>query len=101
MKCYSVVFLTPETDDWLGSYVPATEELVHKHGGRYLARSSSHEQLEGEDRPDALRVIIEWPSKEAAHAWMNDPDYKEHLDARLKGSKGTHFLVEGVNPSGG
>ena len=45
--------------------------------------------------PAALRIVIEWPSREAALAFMSDPQYKPHLEARTRGSSSHHFLIEG------
>ena len=95
MAYYSVLAVTPTRDDWIPAYLPAANALVAKHGGRYLARTASHERLEGEGEAAALRIVLEWPSKEAAVAFMNDPDYAEHLKARTDGSTSHHFLIEG------
>ena len=73
----------------------AINKLVAKHGGKYLARTTNHEQVEGADAPAGLRIILEWPSKEAAMNFMNDPEYKPHLDARTAGSESYHFVIEG------
>lgn len=43
----------------------------------------------------ALRIVIEWPSKETAVSFMNDLDYVPHLKARTAGSEIFHFLIEG------
>ena len=95
MTCYSVLAVTPTTDDWVPDYLPVANALVARHGGKYLARTASHERLEGEGAGAALRIIIEWPSKEAAKAFMDDPAYKPHLEARKAGSNSHHFLIEG------
>ena len=95
MAYYSVVEVTPTTDAWVGDYVGPVTALVAQHGGRYLARTASHERLEGAGDDAGLRVIIEWPTKEAAQAFMSDPAYKPHLDARTAGSVSHHFLIEG------
>ena len=95
MTFYSILAVTPNSEDWIPDYLPAANALVAKHGGTYLARTSSHEQLEGLDQPSALRIIIEWPTKDAARAFMDDPDYAPHLNARTNGSSSVHFLVEG------
>ena len=96
MAYYSVLAVTPTNQDWVPGYVPAANELVAKHGGRYLARTTSHERLEGEGEA-ALRIVIEWPSKEAAQAFMADPDYSPHLAARTAGSESHHYLIEGTD----
>ncbi|MHA3980224.1 DUF1330 domain-containing protein [Halovulum sp. GXIMD14794] len=66
-----------------------------QHGGKYLARTATHEQLERVETNAALRIVIEWPSRDAAVAFMNDPDYVPHLKAHAAGSESFHFLIEG------
>ena len=94
MAYYSVLAVTPTTQDWIPDYIGPANALVTQHGGKYIARTSSHERLEGEGENAALRIIIEWPSKEAATAFMNDPAYLPHLKARTAGSVSHHFLIE-------
>ena len=92
---YSVLDVTPTNENWIPDYLPVANKLVAKHGGKYLARTASHEQMEGESSAAGLRVIIEWPSKEAALAFMNDAEYATHLKARTEGSVSNHYLIEG------
>ena len=94
MSFYSVLAVTPTTQDWIPDYIGPANKLVAQHGGKYLARTSNHERLEGEGEEAALRIIIEWPSKEAAVAFMHDPAYVPHLEARTAGSISHHFLIE-------
>lgn len=94
MKYYSVLAVTPTSEDWIPDYVGPANECLAKHGGKFLARTVSHERLEGEGEDAAIRVIIEWPSKGAAEAFMSDPVYEPHLKARLAGSSSHHFLIE-------
>ena len=95
MTCYSVLAVTPTTKDWIPDYIGPANALVAQHGGKYLARTASHERLEGDGEAASLRIIIEWPSKEAAKAFMSDPAYQPHLKARTAGSISHHFLIEG------
>ena len=95
MAHYSVVFVTPKADAWIPDYLKAVGPLVEKHGGKYLARTTSHERLEGTDPNPGLTVILEWPSRAAAEAFYGDPAYKPHLKARLTGAANDLFLVEG------
>lgn len=81
----------------MAAYIPVTNELVAKHGGTYLARTQSHVQIEGDDQPARTRVIIEWPNRDAALRFMNDPAYAPHLQARTAGSQSTHFIVDGID----
>lgn len=91
---YSVLDVTPTTDTWIPDYLPTANKLVAKYGGKYLARTANHQQVEGAQQEAALRIILEWPSKEAALAFMNDPDYATHLQARTEGSTSHHYLIE-------
>ena len=94
MKYYSILDVTPSTDEWIPDYLPVANRLVSKHGGKYLARTANHEQVEGSTQNAGLRIIIEWPAKSAALAFMEDPEYKPHFDARTHGSVSHHYLVE-------
>jgi uncharacterized protein (DUF1330 family) len=95
MTYYSVLEVTPTNENWIPEYIAPANAIVAKHGGKYIARTSSHERLEGEGENSALRIIIEWPSKESAIAFMKDPEYVPHLEARTAGSISNHFLIEG------
>ena len=95
MAFYSVLEVTPTTDEWVADYIGPANKLVAQYGGKYLARTSSHERLEGSKTAPALRIIIEWPSRQAALDFMNDPQYVPHLKARTAGSESHHTLVEG------
>ena len=95
MSYYAVVFVTPKSEAWIPDYRGAVGPLVAKHGGKYLARTTSHARLEGTDPSPGLIVLIEWPSKESAEAFYRDPAYQPHLQARLAGAACDFFLVEG------
>ena len=62
MTYYSVLAVTPTNQDWIPDYIGPANKLVAKHGGKYLARTATHEQIEGDTNDAALRIIIEWPS---------------------------------------
>lgn len=95
MTAYSILEVTPLNEDWIPDYLPTANKVIARHGGRYLARTSSHEQLEGPERGAALRILIEWPSQQAAKDFMSDPEYIPHLENRHAGSDSFHWLIEG------
>lgn len=94
MTYYSVLDVTPTDDSWVADYVEPANRLVAHYGGKYLARTTSHERVEGQGDSPALRIIIEWPSKEAAQQFMADAEYAPHLQARTQGSVSNHYLIE-------
>ena len=75
-------------------YLAKTVPFIEKHGGRYLTKGGSHEMLEG-DKPTRV-VIAEFPSKEAARAWYNDPGYQPLIPDRHAAAKSTMTLIDGV-----
>jgi uncharacterized protein (DUF1330 family) len=95
MSYYSVFFVTPSTEAWIPDYLPVVTAAVAKHGGKYLARTASHERIEGAGSGPGVIALIEWPSKDASAAFYSDPDYAPHLQARLAGAVNEAFLVEG------
>ena len=95
MSYYSVLDVTPTSEDWIPDYLEPANRLVAKYGGKYLARTASHDRLEGRGEDAALRIVLQWPSKQAALGFMNDAEYAPHLKARTEGSISHHFLIEG------
>jgi uncharacterized protein (DUF1330 family) len=95
MKYYAVAEIEITDRSWVSAYVKNVTQLVEQYGGRYLARTTTLEQLEGErPRPQVL-LIIEWPSKEAAKAFYECDAYQPYLQSRKQGSKSEFFLVAG------
>ena len=95
MSYYTVLSCTPTTDTWIPDYLATVDPLLQKHGAKFLARTQSHEQLEGPDPSPGLIVLIEWPSEDNAKAFYADPAYQPHKAARLAGATNHCFLVEG------
>lgn len=95
MPAYSVLFVTPTDDAWIPGYLAPVGEIIEKHGGKYLSRTADHQQLEGEEFPAALRIVLEWPSTQDALSFENDPDYAPFLEQRLTGSTSYHFVLDG------
>ena len=95
MKYYSVAELTVTDRAWVREYVQNVTPMVEKRGGRYLARTTNIERLEGLRANPQVYLIIEWPSKEAARAFYESEEYRPYLRSRLAGSKGELVLIAG------
>ena len=95
MKYYAVVQLNIREDSWMADYLPNVTALAHKHGGKYLARTMTMERVEGTGELPNVFVIIEWPSKDSAKAFYEDPEYQPYLQSRLAGSSADFILVAG------
>jgi uncharacterized protein (DUF1330 family) len=99
MKCYAVAEVVVTDRSWVKDYIEKVTPMVEAHGGRYLARTSRMEKLEG-DRPlPHTFLILEFPSREAARAFYDSAGYRPFREARLAGSSGDFLLVDGEDAS--
>jgi len=69
--------------------------MVEQRGGRYLARTSSLEKIEGERALPQILVILEWPSKESAVAFYESEEYRPYRESRIAGGKNEFLLAAG------
>lgn len=95
MKYYVVAEIDITNPSWVPEYVKNVTELIEQRGGRYLARTSHIETLEGERKVPQLIVIIEWPSKEVAENFYRSDEYRPYLQNRLNGAQNELVLVAG------
>lgn len=95
MKYYAVGELDFIDQSWVAAYVQNVTRMVEQRGGRYLARTSRFDQLEGDAKPPQLFVIIEWPSKEIALEFYESADYRPYRHSRVAGAKSRFTLIAG------
>ena len=95
VKYYFVAEIDINDQSWVPDYIKNVTPMVERHGGRYLTRTSTINKMEGDRTAPGLFVIIEWPSKEAAHAFYNSEEYKTYLENRLSGAKNETVLISG------
>ncbi len=70
-------------------------QIIEQYGGRFVARGSKTELLEGSPEPQRV-VVIEFVDADAARRWYNSPEYQAVLPIRLANSRGRAFIVEGA-----
>ena len=95
MKYYSVAEIEITNQSWIPAYVENVTRLVEQGGGRYLARTSKIEKLEGERKAPQIFLIIEWPSKDVAKAFYECDEYRPYRQSRIKGATNEFLLVAG------
>lgn len=91
-KFYSFGEVTLINDGWVRDYLTHINGFIEKHGGKVLARTVKMEKREGERDMPTNVILIEWPSREAAIAMFDDPDYRPLRDRRQAGSKSEFYL---------
>lgn len=86
MKHYSYGEITVTDRGWVQNYLAHVNGLIAKHGGKVLARTLSFERVEGDQTTPTNVILIEWPSREAARAFFDDPEYGPLREQRRAGS---------------
>lgn len=95
MRYYSVAEMEITDRSWVPEYVKNVTRMVEQRGGRYLARTSKVERVEGERKLLQVFLIIEWPSKETAEAFYESEEYRPCRESRIAGAKNEFLLVAG------
>jgi uncharacterized protein (DUF1330 family) len=95
MKYYSVAEIEITDRSWIPAYIENVTRLVEQGGGRYLARTSKIEKLEGERKVPQIFLIIEWPSKDVAKAFYECDEYRPYRQSRIEGATNELLLVAG------
>jgi len=75
-------------------YAEAIPAFIEKHGGRYVVRGVEPTVMEGDWAP-ARMVILEFPSRENAQAFLADPDAQTLFALRHRTTDSKLVLVDG------
>lgn len=100
MPVYMIASVKVTDDKWVPAYAASVHELVHKHGGKYLARSANVKTLEGTPLDANFVALLEFPSAEAVKAFATDPKYAPFAAARQRGSESRLHLIDNTDLAG-
>lgn len=100
MPVYLIADIQVTDPSWIPEYGANVHDIVHRHGGKYLARSGNITTVEGEGHESTVIGIIEFPSMEAVKALKADPAYAPYGDARIAGSKSWFRVVDDSDLAG-
>jgi uncharacterized protein (DUF1330 family) len=95
VKYYFIGEIEVTDQSWVSDYVGNVTGMVERWGGRYLARTTMVERVEGGRKAPAMMVILEWPSKEKAVAFYESEEYRPYRQMRIAGAKNEFLLVAG------
>ena len=96
MPAYVLAEVQVTNPEGYKGYTAVVGESIQKYGGRFLVRGGTAHPLEG-DWPERRRVIIEFPSVEAARKWWDSPEYVKPKELRRANSQGRLILLEGIS----
>ncbi len=100
MPAYLIADVTITDDAWVPDYAAKVHDIAAKHGGKYLSRSGAIDTLEGEDPGSTLSALIEFPDRDSAHGFVNDPEYAPFAKARQEGSEGVFRVIDDTDLAG-
>jgi uncharacterized protein (DUF1330 family) len=94
MKAYLVLdFSVRELRGFL-PYAEAIPAFIEKHGGRYIVRGERPTVIEGDWAPERM-VILEFPSRGNAEAFLADPGAQALFAVRHRTTLSKLVLVDG------
>ncbi len=100
MAVFMIADIKVTDPKWVGPYAESVHHLVHKHGGKYLARSGNVRTLEGRPLDTTLIALLQFPSAQAVESFLADPDYARFAAERKAGSDSRFQLIDDTDLAG-
>lgn len=94
MKAYLVLDLSVNDVAGFKTYIAEIPAFIAKHSGRYIIRGVEPTTIEGDWAPERL-VIIEFPEREKARAFLDDPDIQNLFKLRQATTTSKLLLADG------
>ena len=94
MKAYLVLDLAINDFAGFREYIAAIPAHIARHDGRYIVRGVKPICIEGDWRPQRM-VIIEFPERSNAEAFLSDPTIQDLFRIRHETTTSRLVLVDG------
>ena len=94
MKAYLVLDLAIHDVAGFRPYIAAIPAFIAKHGGRYIVQGVEATVMEGDWKPERM-VVIEFPARQAAEAFLSDPECQSLFRIRHETTTSRLVLVDG------
>ena len=94
MKAYLVLDLTVNDFGGFRKYIAEIPAFIAKHSGKYLVQGVQPTTIEGDWKPERM-VIIEFPERDMAEAFLGDPETQDLFKVRHETTTSKLVLVDG------
>ena len=94
MKAYLVLDFSVHDLEGFRPYIANVPRYIERHGGKYIVQGAVPTPVEGDWAPERL-VIIEFPSRQNAEAFLGDPGFQELAKVRHGTTMSRLVLVDG------
>ena len=95
MSAYIVAKIKINDREVYGKYEAGFMEIFSRYQGRILAVDEAPEVVEG-DWPYTRTVLVEFPSREEAHAWFGSDDYQALAAYRHEAAQSDIAFIQGI-----
>ena len=99
MPAYVIAHFTIHDQESYGRYAEAFPPILARFNGKLVAVDDKAPILEG-IAPVGRSVVLEFPDKETAYAWSNDPEYQQITKLRRAGTEPFLVTIIGDRPEG-
>jgi uncharacterized protein (DUF1330 family) len=94
MKAYLVLDLSVNDFSGFREYIAEIPAFIARHSGKYIVQGTQPTIIEGDWKPERL-VIIEFPEREKAEAFLGDPEIRELFKLRHETTTSKLLLADG------
>ena len=94
MKAYLVLDLSVNDFRGFRKYIAEIPAFIAKHSGKYLVQGVQPTTIEGDWKPERM-VIIEFPERENAEAFLSDPEIQGLFKLRHDTTTSKLVLADG------
>ncbi|MBR0715456.1 DUF1330 domain-containing protein [Bradyrhizobium liaoningense] len=94
MRAYLVLDLSVHDFSRFKTYIDQIPAFIAKHSGHYIVRGVQPTTIEGDWTPERL-VIIEFPERTKAQAFLDDPEIQDLFKLRHATTTSRLLLADG------
>jgi uncharacterized protein (DUF1330 family) len=94
MKAYLVLDLTVNDFGRFKQYIAEIPAFIARHSGKYIVQGVRPTTIEGDWKPDRM-VIIEFPARDKAEAFLGDPEIQDLFKVRHDTTTSRLVLADG------
>ena len=94
MKAYLVLDFSINDLAGFRKYIDEIPAFIARHQGKYIVRGVEPTAIEGDWKPERM-VILEFPEREKAEAFLGDPEIQDLFKVRHDTTTSKLVLVDG------
>ena len=94
MKAYLILDISVNDFGGFRNYIAEIPAFIAKHSGKYIVQGVQPTTIEGDWKPERI-VIIEFPERQKAEAFLGDPEIQDLFEVRHATTTSKLVLADG------